>query len=106
MGEDYTDVVDLVHRHLSPQDATNCRIYYDMAVREPGDGVGVGLREEKMPFRGIRVFIDLMPNANWGHRAAYMLASQDLKQSVWYEAQFPPFSGDPPQGWVVLEPAR
>jgi hypothetical protein len=102
MPGNHSDVMDLVCRHLSAQEVENCRIYFDTAVKETGDSVSLGLREEKMPFRGIRVFIDLMPNANWGHRAAYLLASEDFKQSVWRESQFPPFNGDPPAGWVLL----
>lgn len=95
-------LMELVQRNLSPQDAKDCRVYYDTEIKDAGDPVRIGLREVHMPFRGVRVFVDLMPNANWGHRVAYLLANQDFTQCVRYEDQFPPFSGDVPDHWHAL----
>jgi hypothetical protein len=92
----------LVQRNISPEDAKDCRVYYDTEIKEAGEPVRIGLREVPMPFRGMRVFVDLMPNANWGHRVAYLLASQDLTRCVRYDEQFPPFSGDVPDHWRPL----
>jgi hypothetical protein len=95
-------LMELVRRNLSPQEAKECRVYYDAETKDAGDRVRIGLREVPMPFRGVCVFVDLMPNANWGHRVAYLLVSKDLTQCVRYEDQFPPFSGDVPDHWRVL----
>jgi hypothetical protein len=92
----------LVHRNISAEDVRDCRAYYDTEIKDAGVPVRVGLRAVPMPFRGIRVFVDLMPNANWGHRVAYLLASQDLMQSVRYDEQFPPFGGDVPDHWRAI----
>ncbi len=102
MAEDTQALAGLVRRNLSAQDAKDCRVYYDTEVKDAGQPVRVGLREVPMPFRGVCVFVDLMPNANWGHRVAYLLASQDLKHSKKYEDQFPPFGGDVPDHWRAL----
>jgi hypothetical protein len=102
MHEDDHALIDLVRGHLSSQDAKECRAFYDAEIKDAGDTVRIGLREVPMPFRGVRVFVDLMPNANWGHRVTYLLVSQDLTHCVQYEDQFPPFSGDPPDHWQAL----
>lgn len=104
MHEDDRALMELVRRNLGTQDAKDFRAYYDTEVKDAGDPVGIGPREVPMPFRGVRLFVDLMPDANWGHRAVYLLASQDLKHSVRYEVQFPPFSGDVPDQWRALTP--
>jgi hypothetical protein len=104
MREDDKALMELVRRNLSPQDTENFRVYYDTEVKNEGDPVRIGLREVPMPFRGVRVFVDLMPNANWGHRVAYLLASPDLKHCVRYEEQFPPFGADVPDEWRALPP--
>ena len=93
---------EFVQRNLSPQDAKDCRVYCDTEIKDAGTPVRIGLREVSMPFRGVRVFVDLMPNANWGHRVAYLLASQDLTHCVRYDEQFPPFSGDVPDHWQTV----
>jgi hypothetical protein len=95
-------LMELVQRNLSPQEAKDCRVYYDTEIKDAGKPVRIGLREMPMPFRGVRVFVDLMPNANWGHRVAYLFVSQDLMHCVRYEDQFPPFSSDVPAHWRAL----
>jgi hypothetical protein len=102
MHVDDTVLAALVHRNVPPKDVKDCRVFYDTAIKDAGDPVRIGLRELPMPFRGIRVFVDLMPNANWGHRVVYLLASPDLTRFVRYEDQFPPFSGDVPDHWRAL----
>jgi hypothetical protein len=102
MPEDNRVLTQLVRHHLSPQEASDCQVYYDTNIKRAGDPVRIGLREVAMPFRGFVVFVDLMPNANWGHRVAYFLASEDLTQCVRYNEQFPPFGADVPDQWRGL----
>jgi hypothetical protein len=102
MPADVSAVMDLVHRNLSTSDPQGYRVYYDTQIKDVGELVRVGLREVPMPFRGFRVFVDLVPNANWGHRVAYLLASENMTQCVRYDEQFPPFSGDVPVNWCTM----
>jgi hypothetical protein len=102
MPEDEPALAELVRRQLSPQERTHRRAYYDTAIKGAGDSVRIGLREVAMPFRGFLVFVDLMPNANWGHRVAYLLVSEDLGQCLRYNEQFPPFGADVPAHWRAL----
>jgi hypothetical protein len=101
MPENDRTVTELV-RHLSPQEASDCRVYVDTNIKDAGDPVRIGQREVAMPFRGFVVFVDLMPNANWGHRVAYLLTSEDLTQCERYNEQFPPFGADVGDPWRVL----
>jgi hypothetical protein len=104
MPNDPSAVLELVHRNLSVGDPKNYRVYYDTEVKDAGQSVRVGLRDVPMPFRGFRVFLDLVPNANWGHQVAYLLASEDLTKCIRYNDQFPPFGGDAPANWRPLTP--
>jgi hypothetical protein len=92
-------VMEMVRRHLSPQDGNDYRVYYDKEIKNSGEPVRIGLREVPMPCRGMRVFVDLMPGANWGHRVAYLLVSEDLAHCIRYDEQFPPFGADVPDEW-------
>jgi hypothetical protein len=102
MPYDDTALAAVVYRHIPAVDVKVCRVYYDAEIKDMGDLVRVGLHEVRMPFRGIQVFVDLMPNANWGHHVTYLLVSDDLTQCVPYQEQFPPFSGDVPDRWREL----
>jgi len=102
MLQDDRALAEFVRRHLAPQERTECRGYYDTAIKGTSDPVRIGLREVAMPFRGFLVFVDLMPNANWGHRVAYLLVGEDLGQCLRYNEQFPPFGADLPDHWRAL----
>lgn len=93
---------ELVFGELSDIERQGCLVYLDTRLREPGEKVGIGLSEMDMPFLGYRVFVDLMPGANWGHRCAYFLVSTESGKFVRIENEFPPFSGDVPEEFEVL----
>ncbi len=102
MQADLTNVLRLVHRYLNPAELRDSRVYFDTELKNAGEPVRVGLREISMPYRGLRVFVDLMPNANWGHHVVYLLATEDLNSCVRYDEQFPPFGSTPPQNWHAM----
>jgi hypothetical protein len=95
-------LAELVRCHLSAQERTEGRAYHDTGIKGAGDPVRIGLREVAMPFRGFVVFVDLMPNANWGHRVAYFLVSEDLGKCLRFDEQFPPFGAEVPDHWRAL----
>ena len=38
-------VMEMVRRHLSPQDGNDYRVYYDKEIKNSGEPVRIGLRE-------------------------------------------------------------
>ena len=45
------------------------------------------------PSRGTFVFVDLNPEANWGHPTLYVFVSLDGEQVQVVRREFPPYSG-------------
>ena len=45
-----------------------------------------------MPFDGYFVFVDLKPEANWGHPTLYLMVSDDGAQVDVARAEFPPYA--------------
>jgi hypothetical protein len=73
-----------------------CVVHWDGALRATGEQVpGVPL-DWPMPFTGHFVFVDLAPEANWGHPALYLAVSPDGGRVESVAREFPPFAGDYP----------
>jgi hypothetical protein len=94
-------VLSIVLRGLTSQEKLKCRVILDTIPKTRGESVQVGRREMRMPNDGYFVFVDLIPDANWGHAVAYFLIDSETGAFERIDDQFPPFSGDPPDEFVV-----
>lgn len=96
------DIIAIARQHVAADRRANCVIHWATTPKRTGDPVLVGRNEQPMPFDGYFVFIDLMPQANWGHPARCLLIRSDGAQVQATDVQFPPHLGSYPDCYRTL----
>ena len=79
-----------------------CLIHWDTTLKKRGDAISLGQRQLFMPFDGYFVFIDLVPQANWGHPARCLLVRADCQEVQHLDVSFPPHIGTYPDSFRTL----
>lgn len=92
----------IARQYTEPEHQAEGLIHWDTKPRAHGDPVLVGRSEQLMPFDGYYVFIDLQPEANWGHAARCLLISSDGIEVRTRDVQFPPHLGFYPDSYSTL----
>ncbi len=95
-------VVAIVEKQLGDAGAGCREVRWDTALRPAGATVPDGPGERTMPFDGYFVFVDLMPEANWGHPALYLLVTSDGRRVEVAHREFPPYADDYPASFRKL----
>mgnify|MGYP006335658803 CR=1 FL=1 len=102
MTLDEAAIVAIARRHVEQNAWTQSVVRWDRTLRSAGDLVRVDRSQRSMPFAGYLVFIDLVPQANWGHPARSLLISADGAQVQAFDVQFPPYLDDYPEAYLTL----
>jgi hypothetical protein len=66
-------------------------IYLDRDLKRASDPVSVGDVVIDVPWESHIVFVDLEPEANWGHACAYLAIRFDGDDVIEFTARMPPF---------------
>lgn len=87
---DEDDIAAIVRAHLSAREAASSIVRVDMTPRPAGATLQLGPKRYEMPFDGYFVFVDLLPQANWSHRARVLLVGHGADIET-FDVGFPPF---------------
>ncbi len=93
----WEEVVQRALKELSESERRNGAVYLD--ERELASGSTLKIDGEEIPVRRRTavVFVDRVPQANWGHDCRYLLVDLESGEVRSIAAQFPPFlRGVPP----------
>lgn len=96
------DMLSIIRQHVEAARQADCLIHWDTRPRTAGEPVVLGRKGQSMPFDGYFVFIDLLPQANWGHPARCLLIRLDGGEVQSHEVEFPPHVGDYPPSYRTL----
>lgn len=88
--------------HLTPAERESAVAYYLVEHVPSGAKLSVPHLEITAPWDALVFFIDQQPLANWGHACRYLLINQSSKQTVSFEARFPPFQKENRGLWRVI----
>jgi hypothetical protein len=100
---DTQEILKIVEKNLTDNEKGKAVIYWNMNLLDAGQTIKIGRKKLAMPFEGYLVFIDLEPQANWGHPAVYLLIDAETHKTQKVQEEYPPFSGDPPQNFKLIE---
>lgn len=90
------EIFVLARTQLGAQWRDDARVLLERSLKPAGECIALGPHTLTMPFTGYMVFIDLIPEANWGHPAAVLCLSEDGAHTQLTPCRFPPFFGDMP----------
>ena len=96
------ELVRIVLGALSPAERSNCVVMLDSRLRRRGEVLRLGARQLTLPADSFDVFVDLMPQANWGHAAAHVLIDANSGLYRREEVSFPPEDVDTPELFVEI----
>lgn len=96
------ELVRIVLGALSLAEQSNCVVLLDTRLRRRGEVMRLGARELTLPADSLDVFVDLMPQANWGHPAAHVLIDAHSGSYRREDVSFPPVGVDTPERFVEI----
>ncbi len=85
-----TEILSIVKDSLAADKSPQRKVFVDKRAKAAGDVVRTGLATTQMPFAGYVAFVDLAPDANWGHPVVYLLVDLANRNAVRVDEQFPP----------------
>ncbi len=85
------DIEAAVKKHVDAAEAARCEVHWDTALKAAGAMVPDGQGEREMPFDGYFVFVDLLPEANWGHPTLYLLVDAAGHRVEVAHRELPPY---------------
>lgn len=96
------EILAIVKKQIGDAGAACVEVRWDTSMRSAGDSVPAGPAVEKVPFDGYFVFVDLLPEANWGHPALYLFVAPGGQRVEAARGQFPPYADDYPPSFHKL----
>ena len=87
---------------LSSGERDKSVVYLDTEELPTGSTIEIDGREVRLPWKGVLVFIDMEPQANWGHACRYLLFDLASGEMLSFEAQFPPYLRGPSETLTLL----
>ncbi len=87
---------------LSPAEQSNCIALLDTRLRRRGEVMRFGARQLTLPADSFDVFVDLLPQANWGHPAARFLVDAESGDYQRQDVSFPPEDVAAPERFVEV----
>lgn len=87
---------------LSTREQDKSVIYLDTKELPAGSIIDIDGSEVRLPWKGTLVFIDMEPQANWGHSCRYLLFDRTSGEMLSFEAQFPPYLRGPSETLTLL----
>ena len=88
---DEDKIAALVRSRLNDREAETAIVRWDSEPRRAGEPLRLGPNRFDMPFDGHFVFVDLLPQANWGHPARVLLIDGEGDRVESFDVRFPPF---------------
>lgn len=95
-------ILDIALENVPAELRDESIIFWNQTLFRKGDNIHAGQREHTFPFCGYHVFVDLMPQANWGHPVLHLFIDEYLENVKVIKDQFPPWFDDLPESVVVL----
>jgi hypothetical protein len=96
------EIAERVLSTLSNGERDKSVIYLDTKELPAGSTIEIAEREVRLPWQGVLAFIDLEPQANWGHACRYLLFDRASGEMLSFEAQFPPYLRGPSETLTLL----
>ena len=96
------ELVHIVLGALSLAERSHCVVMLDSRLWRRGEVIRLGARQLTLPADSFDAFVDLMPQANWGHPAAHVLIDADSGIYRREEVSFPPEEVDTPERFVEI----
>jgi hypothetical protein len=87
---------------LSSREKESSVLYLDAAGTKAGALIEIDRQQVPAPWDSFVVFIDLQPQANWGHRCRYLFINRQTGDAKIVEASTPPFLKGPAKGLRVI----
>src|ERR1044071_8897538 len=91
MGLSTEEIGRIAIQSLSTGEMDDSAIYLDEQELQAGETVEIDSRKVPVPWAALRVFVDLEPRANWGHRARWLFVNRDTGDIEQHDVQFPPW---------------
>lgn len=88
-------IAERVTATLAPSEKETSVVYLDSEEISAGASVQVGRKTVEAPWDAYMSFVDLRPEANWGHDCRYLLVNRRTGEVKSYAASFPPFLKGP-----------
>jgi hypothetical protein len=96
------ELVHIVLGALSLAERSNCVMMLDSRLHRRGEVIRLGARQLTLSADSFDVFVDLMPQANWGHSAAHVLIEANSGLCRREAVSFPPEDVDTPERFVEI----
>jgi hypothetical protein len=80
---------------LTQSEKDSSIVYLDSKEMKAGASVEVDRKKIEVPWDAFMAFVDLEPQANWGHKCRYLLVNGCTGEVKSFEASFPPFLRGP-----------
>jgi hypothetical protein len=84
------EVANKVVASLTEEELRSSAVYLDPAPLERGAPFSIRGKSLTVSAPSILAFVDLQPQANWGHPCRYLFVSLDDGSIISIDAQFPP----------------
>ncbi len=76
---------------LTPEERKSSAVYLDEAEVKAGSTVEIDRKLVQVRFDTVVVFVDMEPQANWGHACRYLLVDRESGATESISASYPPF---------------
>lgn len=84
-------IIDIVYGSLEADRLEKAIVYLDRNLQRTPERLSVGDVVIDVPWDGHIVFVDLEPEANWGHSCCYLAIRLEGDDVIEFAAQMPPF---------------
>ncbi len=97
-------ILEIVNKNLKDSEKAKAIIYWNKDMLSAGQTVKMGRKKVQMPFNGYMIYVDLEPQANWGHPVLYLLINpeKDVDHQV-IKGEFPPFTDSKPKNFKIVK---
>ena len=89
----WNEITERVLASLSTEEIGSSVVYLDAQLLPAESPITIDRTQRHMPWPGMIAFVDLDPEANWGHDCRYLLVNQETGELRSIDARFPPFLG-------------
>lgn len=95
-------LLSTLREHVAEALCADCEVFWDRTAKAQGTAILAGRTRYEMPFEGYYVFVDLQPQANWGHPVLHVFVNSDASEVQTIRGDFPPAGIDDPGTYARL----